>query len=224
MTILYKTLLFTHIAAGMSALALFWVPMFTRKGGKSHRKIGKVYVWLMWYVLFSSGSMCLLNIGFEKYFSAGFLGFITVLTSLPLWYGIAILKHKKHIPDHILHLRKGLNALIFLFAIGMVVWSISLKVQNEGVLMLIFGIIGLTGYKPLLEPYDKVRSSSNWLFEHLSGMMGSGIAAHTAFLAFGGRSLLEGVLTGYLMIIPWVLPSILGTIAISRRKRKMGLA
>ena len=45
-------------------------------------------------------------------------------------------------------------------------------------------------------------------------MIGSGIAAHTAFGAFGLRRLFPELETSSWAFIPWIAPSVVGTIAI----------
>ena len=45
-------------------------------------------------------------------------------------------------------------------------------------------------------------------------MLVSGIAAYTAFFAFGGRVFFESLLTGYWAVLPWVAPTIIGIGAI----------
>ncbi len=45
-------------------------------------------------------------------------------------------------------------------------------------------------------------------------MIVSGIAAYTAFFAFGARNYMASLLSDDWQILPWVLPTILGVIAI----------
>ena len=86
--------------------------------------------------------------------------------------------------------------------------------------MLFFGILGLSAAGTILKDYKNPPKESNWFLTHLTGMLISGIAAYTAFFAFGGRSLFGHILTGHWMIIPWVAPTIIGVIAIKILKRK----
>jgi hypothetical protein len=57
---------------------------------------------------------------------------------------------------------------------------------------------------------------------HIRGTIISGIAAHTAFFAFGGRRLLVDILgmDTSLMFIPWVMPTLLGVIYAKYMRRK----
>jgi len=44
MALLFQSVLAVHIAAGAVALSVFWVPLVTKKGGRTHRRAGWVYV------------------------------------------------------------------------------------------------------------------------------------------------------------------------------------
>lgn len=51
---LFQLFLVLHIVAGFVALAVFAVPIVTRKGGKVHVYIGWIYVWAMGTVAVSA--------------------------------------------------------------------------------------------------------------------------------------------------------------------------
>jgi hypothetical protein len=56
----------------------------------------------------------------------------------------------------------------------------------------------------------KQTSKRAWLYEHLTSMVGAGIAFHTAFAVFGMTRMFDIGLTGTLAVIPWVLPAAIG--------------
>ncbi len=63
----------------------------------------------------------------------------------------------------------------------------------------------------LLGPQPEERMS--WLYKHVESMIGVGIGFHTAFAVFGFSRLLNYVeweLNGIWLLIPWVVPSIVG--------------
>lgn len=223
MEAIYKVILMGHIIAGSISLVLFWIPVIVKKGSKIHNKVGIVYVYFMWIVVISAAVLCILNLFRGRPISAAFLGFLSLLTGHPLWYAIVVLKYKKEVPLHIFRIRKVINWTLFLSGGGLVIWSIVLKLQGASILLLIFGILGLVSAFPLIRLKEKTRLKSHWLAEHLEGMVGTGIAAYTAFLAFGGATLMGDIFTGPLIAIPWSLPTIIGTIVIIRMKKKMGL-
>lgn len=224
MEAIYKILLFIHVAAGFLSLAAFWVPVFAKKRKGLHVQSGKVYTWLMWGVVLTAATMSTLSLFTGRYMTAAFLGFLSVATAHPLWYAVTILKYKRQVPDRVLQIRKGLNLLMFFFGAFLVAWSIVLKLEGQAVLLLIFGILGVGSYRLAFQKIEKTRSETNWLADHLEGMIITGIAAYTAFFAFGGRNIMGDLINGPLMVIPWTLPTVLGTIGIKWAKKKWKVA
>jgi len=218
----YKILLGSHIFFGSISLVLFWLPaVFTKKGGDWHNRIGRLYVKLMWLVVISSALLCTRNLMIGNLESAFFLGFLSLITAHPIWHGTAILKHKTSQPKSFVKLHLLFRAIIIAAAIGLIAYGIYLNAYGQlHPLFFIFGLIGLTDLPSWLKELKKPLQNVNWLTEHLSGMIISGIAAYTAFFAFGGRALLGTFLTGYLQILPWILPTIIGVIAIKYQKKK----
>lgn len=217
---LSKILLSVHIFCGFCSIILFWVPIFTKKGGRAHVLVGKAYVYLMWVVVVSAFILSIENLLQAKYISATFLGFLTVLTSGPLWYGIAILKNKKTLSPFYKKTLFTHRMITVIFGAILLVYGIALKAQDFGILMIIFGILGLSGIGDIIKETKNPARQTNWLKEHYSGMIISGIAAYTAFAAFGGRALLGHIFTGNWMIVPWVGPTVIGIIIIRYMDRK----
>lgn len=221
METLDRILLLSHIFVGTISLIIFWIPVFVKKGGKTHVLVGKAYCYCMWYVLVTAVILSIINIIQGIYVFGAFLGYLAILTAHPLWYAIAITKYKKDIPVSLLMIRKIINVILFVGALILITWSILLKFQHDSSLLMVFGLLGLFGSIPHIRTDKKYKS--DWLSEHLGGMMATGIAAYTAFFAFGGSTLFGGIFTGPLMVIPWMLPTFIGTFLIIRMKRKLGL-
>jgi len=207
-----KALLAIHVICGFSSIVLFWIPIFLKKGSKYHILIGKIYVFLMWIVVFSAAILCAKNLFVGNFHMAIFLGFLSIITANPLWYGIAILKHKKGVSESYRKKHMAFNIVICLAGILLFAYGIYLKGQGAGVLMLIFGILGMTTGRDVVAAYQ--RKHKSWIEEHIGGMLVSGIAAYTAFAVFGGRNFFGDFLTGYWAVIPWVLPTVVGVIII----------
>ena len=215
---LFKIILYLHIAFGSLSLIAFWIPVLVKKGGDLHIRAGWIYVYLMWGVVISAIVLSLMNLIDEKYIVAAFLGFLSIITGHPLWYGIVILKHKKQIPARVIKINTVLNWILFLGGAGLLIWSLILKVQGQAILLTVFGMIGMISAAPMI---FKKSNQNNWLADHIQGLLGTGIAAYTAFFAFGGSRFLGHVFTDQLIIIPWILPTIIGVFGIKYYKRKM---
>lgn len=216
---IFKALLYVHVAFGTISLIVFWIPTLSKKGGQLHIKAGKIYVICMWVVVISALILSILDVFRERYFMAGLLGYLSFLTALPLWYAIQVLKQKKEVSRKYFRNRRYFGIVVFILALIMILWSLYLGVKNEAILLLIFGIIGLTSFKEVRQSFEEV-SKSPWIIVHLQGMLISAIAAYTAFFAFGGNSVLGFIFKNQLQVIPWVLPSIIGTIAINIMTKK----
>lgn len=216
-----KILLTTHVVAGFISLIIFWIPIFVRKGGDIHRKVGKVYVLLMWFVVISAFLLSIENFIKGQYFSAVFLGFLTFITGRPLWSAISILKNKKNLSSSYLTINLVFNIIIGLSAIALLIFGLSIWGKAESVMMIFFSLLGLGGgwdaIKQIRSPMEKV----DWYKEHLSGMIVSAIAGYTAFFAFGGRQFFSGILTDYWQILPWIAPTIIGVTIIKIMERKI---
>lgn len=218
----YKFLLGGHVFFGSISLVVFWLPaIFTKKGGEWHNRIGKIYVKLMTVVVVSAALLCIRNIIVGNVNSAIFLGFLTMITAHPIWHGTAILKYKKEQPKSFYNMHMIFRAAIIIAAVSLIAYGLYLYFKGEvHPLFFIFGILGASDTPSFIRDLKNPPTKANWLTEHLSGMIISGIAAYTAFFAFGGRAMMGHILTGYWQILPWVLPSIIGIFAIAYQKRK----
>ncbi|MFK7933354.1 MAG: hypothetical protein AB8G22_07580 [Saprospiraceae bacterium] len=218
MEILSKALLTIHIIAGFSSLVLFWIPAFTRKGGKIHNLIGRWYVRGMWVVLATAVVLSIENFVEGDIQSAIFLGFLAILTANPLWFGIEILKNKKSLSPATRRMHFYQNLLLFVTGVVLLIYGVSLG--GNGILMMVFGILGVGNGGMLIRLFKDTYQPRPWIVEHFAGMIVGGIASHTAFFAFGGSQFFQGIFTGYLIMIPWVAPTVIGLLAIRILEKK----
>ena len=92
MTLLFDMLIWAHVATGFVGLGAFWIPVFTRKGGISHKRFGNVYAYSAYVVTLSAVVACLWRVATylsrglrvadepEAYGFALFLGYLGVVT------------------------------------------------------------------------------------------------------------------------------------------------
>ena len=221
---LVTLLLSFHIAAGCFSLILFWVPIFTTKGNQSHRRIGKLYVKAMWLVVITAIFLCLNNILNGEFLMGSFLAFLVIITAKPLWLGIATLSNKKAISTAFRNQQIIFNVITIVGGVMLLMYGISLGGKGIALYLIIFGCLGMLSIFELITCFKKNEASNEWLNTHLANMCTSAIAAYTAFFAFGVSSIMNEVLTSYWGILPWVAPSIIGTIsirlAVARNNRK----
>jgi hypothetical protein len=214
MDYLIKTLTVTHIVAGFISLLLFWAPLFTKKGGVNHQRVGKRYVQLMWIVVSTAVLLSIKNFSIGNSIMGAFLGFLSLVTAKPLWYGIAILKQKKGVTKQFQRIQLVFSSCIVATSITLIGYGIALGGVGAALLMFIFGGLGLTEIPDFIQGIKRNAPPAARLKNHIISMCTSGIAAYTAFLVFGANQVFNYALPGYWAIVPWVAPAIFGTVGI----------
>lgn len=211
-----------HIAFGTVGLAAFWVPLFARKGARLHVRAGRIFVWSA-YVVLAAAALALaarlatlLAAGYGPGDRPGLFGFIvflaylTLVTFVIVRQGMGVLRHKQE-P---VALKTPLNLALAYAAIaasaGIVLYALVLAPPNR-ILLYALSPLGLfvgsgnLGFMNLQRPSPRA-----WFYEHMGAMLGAGIAFHTAFAVFGMTRLFDIGISGWVAVIPWVLPAIVG--------------
>lgn len=217
---IHDILLWIHIPAGTISLVLFWIPVMVKKGNNIHRKVGKAYYWSMWIVQITALLLSINNAILGQFIMAAFLGFLAILTGYPLWYSYEILQQKKVWSDRYFKVRKTFAWVLCLASLSMLIGAGIMRFEGPAILMVFFGLIGLPAIKDALMTREAAMAKESRIKTHMRGTIVSGIAAYTAFLSFGGRTLFGDLLTGYLQIIPWIAPTIIGLVVLRFMKKK----
>jgi hypothetical protein len=238
MNAIHDAALQLHILVGFVALAAFWTAALTRKGGPTHRKAGSVYVAAMLLVVVSASVMAVLlaldprrlrdftGVPPEEVAAmtarlrgvAAFFGALALLTLTAGWNGLrALWARRSPRPWY-----QPLALLLYLLngaAAAPLVW---LGLRDGEPLLIIFAtfclMTGAGGLWSLRRPSSDPR---DWLLKHLSNMIATGIAAHTAFFAVGAVRWFPNLYSysPVLYVIPWIIPAMLGSVAIAVLKR-----
>ncbi len=235
---LHQFALYLHIVIGTVALILFWIPAIAKKGSKTHIVSGKYYTWSMYVIAVSGLLMCVLAyldpvairrppadasperiariIEYSR-LMATFLFMLSLLVLVSIKHSILVLKVKSDRAQlkHWTH-----SSLIY--ALGIVGLNVTIQgATEEQSLLIIFGILSLISSMGTIHYIHKSKlRQREWMIEHLSNMIGSGIGVYTAFFAVGGRHLMAELLPGQLQLIPWIAPGIIGTLLIFKLKTK----
>lgn len=211
MELIRDVLLPVHLVAGLAALILFWIPALTKKGGPAHRAAGRWYVRAMAVITITGILLALLFLAQGRWQTALFLLFLGVITGTSLWNGWRVLRVKRE-PGRYAGFGHAAVALLNVLAGGAL---IAFGVAIEMPLFYAFGPVGLIiGGNMLAFALRGTNDPLYWRVEHLTGMIGSGIASHVAFLAFGGSRLFGWGTSGYGLIL-WLAPVVIGTAAIT---------
>lgn len=202
-----KLLLALHIAAGSIALASMLVPLTVRKGGVLHRRAGWVFVGGMAVVsltAFVLSAARILTDPTDAGRAAGlFLFQVALLTLAGVSAGVRVLRFKKRAAPHRHPWDIGLAGTLVLASLGMAAFGLS----TGRALPTAFSVIGLlTGGGQLAYWLRTPAHPMHWWFEHLGTMVGSCIAATTAFLVVNaGRVGLERF-----GLLVWLGPTLIG--------------
>jgi len=221
--LIHKILLWIHIPFGTLSLILFWIPIGVKKGSSVHRKVGWYYYIAMWGVLITAFLLSICNTMMGSYIAAVYLGYLTIITGYPLWYSYEILRQKKEWTDTYFTIRKVFVSIVFICGLGMfLLGAIKFRFMGMGTMMVFFGLLGIPAGRDILMTKPQAMSKETKLKMHIQGTIISGIAAYTAFFAFGGSRIMINVLNMNVqwMFIPWIAPTLLGLVYMRYMKRK----
>lgn len=224
-------LLFLHIITGGLGLLLFWVPVIARKGGFNHRRFGVLFRRTMLTSILSGAILAILwivvptlmhpelvdNPNAIPYFQrfGAFLVHLGLVMYSSLIGGQWALEAKNNRYSLRNPVQTAPPVLLVITSIG----SGYMGIMYEQVLMMVFAPLGLLiAYGQLRFIFAKEVEPTAWLVEHLSGYIGTGVGAYTAFFAFGGRTLLSDI--GAWQYAFWILPGVIGNVAIVMLARK----
>ncbi len=214
-----------HIAIGFIGLVSWWLPIVSKKGGRNHRLFGKVFAACAYWIGFSTLISLVLRLSMAPWSTEGvggvlsqagfliFLGYIGLVTVTITHWAVRVIRTRSDPPAIdtpgmrllILGMSAG-SVLVIVFALAF--WS------NLSIILLLLSPIGLMAGRDMrryiaMEPRPRMA----WWYEHMGAMLGAGIAFHTAFMVFGSRVVFDLSILGPFNWVPWVLPTLIGTIA-----------
>ncbi len=207
-------LLLAHVAAGFTALVVAPVAMLTRKGSRVHKRWGRVYFWAM-FAIFVTALLVLTvrpNI---------FLFIISILSFYGAFSGVRSLKRKDPAKGQRATWLDWAAALVALAAGGsFIAWgglTLADLWQTDtpaafSVLGIVFGVVlGKDAWSDLKSFRHPNPDPLWWWTYHLERMVGSYLAAVTAFLVQNVTPLLPESLAW----VVWVAPGIVGGFGIA---------
>ncbi|MBM7579332.1 DUF2306 domain-containing protein [Jeotgalibacillus terrae] len=207
---MFEVIRVLHIIGGFTALAVFLVPLVTKKGGRVHRGSGWIFTAGMAAVSVSAfymGVARLMDPFSDPSLSSFsiFLLFIAVLSSSTAWYGLRVLRHKKRRGRHQSPADLGFSLALLLSAAAVVIYGLSISDP----LLTWFPLLGVALAVIQLKYWlSKSSERMHWWYEHIGGMLGCSISTVTAFTVFGAPRLLQVESVSLLL---WFLPTILLT-------------
>ncbi len=217
-----------HITAGSIGLLSFWVPIVSRKGGRDHRRWGRVFTGSMLVTGCAAIgiSICTLIAPLETHpqlsdaaWIRGVFGWmmlgLAILTINLAWYGrLCVLNRNDHSRN--LEWRNLLLQYLLLAAATNCAWQ-GWRIGQP--LMLGMPVIGwATALTNLYFLYKPRRGPNDWLMEHIKALVGAGISVYTAFFAFGAVRTIPALA---LHPVLWAIPLAVGLALILYHQRNV---
>jgi hypothetical protein len=214
---LFEHLVMVHIVVGAFGLVAFWVPVFGRKGGASHKLWGRWFAQAMLVngVLAASMAACTLieplpthpkltDAAMVRGVFGWMMLYLGVLTASLAWHSLEVVKNKRdhgadRAPANVL-----MQAATILTALNCLVHGLLLG-QPIMIAMPFIGFASATTNLWYMFKADPPRG--DYVIEHFKAGVGAGISVYTAFLAFGAvRYAPQHALNP----IAWSIPCIVG--------------
>jgi hypothetical protein len=184
---LFQTVLAVHIAAGAVSLLVFWVPAVTKKGGRTHRRVGWIYVAAAATVAATGFLSCipLVSAGRPLRWGAGiFLAYVSVLAGASALFGVRALRTKERAGPS----RAAVDLVPPLLLVAGGVALAAFGIHRSMLLYVLFAslgvVLGVAHLRFWLTPPAHERA---WFLAHMNGMGTSCITTITAFIVVNAR-------------------------------------
>jgi len=226
---LFHVFVACHIATGAVGLVIFWVPVIGRKGGRTHRGLGRLFVRCLIATGISATGMSLCTLydpvathpqlALDPELMRGLFGwmmlYLSVLTISLAWHGLVTIHRKTTHDAHRGWFSIGLQCAAILVALNCALqgWLIGQP------LMMGIAVVGVaSGITNLNFIYRTRPSRMAYLKEHVKALVGAGISVYTAFMTFGLARLLPSHAFNPAI---WAVPIVVGVSLIVFHHRRI---
>lgn len=200
METIFTILLIIHIIAGSIGLLTGTINIIKKKGDKAHKNVGKFFFYSMLINGFAGFIMSLIH-------RNDFLLIVAVFSIYMVATGQRFLSLKQLIKEQ---KPKAIDWILtytmLVFAFLFITYGSYLLINkvNFGIVLLVFGVVScLMAIKDIKVYKGNIKEKNYWLLLHIQRMVGSYIAALTAFIVVNNH-FLPG-------IVGWLLPTVIFT-------------
>ena len=184
---LFQTVLAVHIAAGVVSLLVFSVPLITKKGGRTHRRVGWIYVAAAATAAITGFLSCipLVSGGSPWRWRAGiFLAYVSLLAGASAQFGVRALRTKRRTGAS----RSAIDLVPPLLLVAFGVALAAFGIHRSMVLYVLFAGLGvMLGVAQLRFWLTPPAHEHAWFLAHMTGMGTSCITTVTAFFVVNAR-------------------------------------
>lgn len=206
---LIQVLIYTHAFMGGLGLLSGAVSIMTQKGGRYHKKSGKLFSFTMIFSALISLIVARMP-GHENLFLF-LIGIFTIYMILAGNRALTFKRSKKKEADLVDKAISGGMFLASLAMLGLGIAGFFFSITNS-ILYLFFGFFGAFMSLKDFQTFKSYKTDKNaWIVSHIGRMTGAFIASVTAFLVAGLQISTLAV---------WISPTIVGTIYIIYWSRK----
>ena len=211
MQLAYLFAKYLHLSLGVLALATFWVAALAKKGSAAHKLAGKAYVLVMAGLLLPAIPLswrALLH--FSTVFGL-FLFYLLVITGTALWRAWTAVRRKR---DFGAYANAAFRRLGWLnIASGAAILGVGAAATQP--VLLGFSAVGILAGRGMLTLAQQGPPHARWwMAEHITAMLGCGVATHIAFLLIGLPRVLPAAWNGpALQTFGWLAPLLVSALA-----------
>lgn len=98
--------------------------------------------------------------------------------------------------------------------VAIIAFALGVRSNSSPLLLGLSPVGPFTGSSMLRRMRNPGAQHMGWFYSHPGSMLGAGIALHTAFIVFGAQRLWAYEMSGPLAMVPWILPTAAGILAI----------
>lgn len=216
----YSNTAILHAAVGTAALVTFWIAGMSKKGSPLHKTTGKIYLLTMVGILLSAFPMATYIAMYKSQVIGGFLLYLLILTMTSVWNGWRSIRDKRNWKKYTGSIFKGLMMLNLLSGLAIAAIGLFLAEQMQMVITS-FSLIGII---TAINMYRFQREAPTdprwWMREHLTAMVGNGVATHIAFLQIGLPKILPMISGPVMVNVAWIGPLLVAVVAGTYLTRK----
>ncbi len=216
----YSNTALLHAAVGTTALVTFWIAGMSKKGSLVHKTAGKIYLLAMVGILMSAFPMATYIAIYKSQVIGGFLLYLLIITMTSVWNGWRSIRDKRDWKRYAGPIYKILMLLNLISGLAIAAIGIFLAEQMQMVITS-FSLIGILGAYGMYKFQREAPTDPRWwMREHLTAMVGNGVATHIAFLQIGLPKMLPMIAGPVMVNVAWMAPLAIAVVAGTYLTRK----